>query len=69
LPFVEPYVDRPGFMCKRDQVAAVVKKWQAAGSIDPKADPHALAQLIMSISFGFVAQRALAGSADPTGGS
>jgi hypothetical protein len=48
LPIVEPYVDRAGFMCKPnppsrpqrspptrtcDQVAAVVKKWQAAGSI------------------------------------
>jgi hypothetical protein len=50
----------------RDQVAAVVKKWQAAGSIDLKTDPHAIAQLIVSISFGFIAQRALAGSADPT---
>jgi AcrR family transcriptional regulator len=50
----------------RDQVAAVVKRWQAAGSIDPKTDPNAIAQLIVSISFGFIAQRALAGSADPT---
>ena len=49
----------------RDQVAVTVKRWQAEGTIDPQADPAAIAQLITSISLGFVAQRALAGNADP----
>ena len=49
----------------RDRFAAVVKKWQAAGTLDPAADPQAMAQLILSISLGFIAQHALAGDADP----
>jgi AcrR family transcriptional regulator len=49
----------------RDLLAVVVKRWQAEGTIDPQADPAAIAQLITSISLGFVAQRALAGDADP----
>ena len=49
----------------RDQLAVAVKRWQAEGTIDPQADPAAIAQLITSISLGFVAQRALAGDADP----
>ncbi len=49
----------------RDQFAAVVTKWQAAGTVDPQADPAAVAQLIMSVGLGFIAQRALAGGADP----
>jgi hypothetical protein len=43
----------------------VVRKWQAAGTLDPAADPQAMAQLILSISLGFIAQHALAGDADP----
>jgi hypothetical protein len=43
----------------------VVSKWQAAGTLDPAADPQAMAQLILSISLGFIAQHALAGDADP----
>jgi TetR/AcrR family transcriptional regulator, transcriptional repressor of aconitase len=42
----------------------VVKRWQAAGTIDVAADPAAVAELLTSITLGFVAQRALAGSAD-----
>jgi TetR/AcrR family transcriptional regulator, transcriptional repressor of aconitase len=53
------------FQSLRERFAAVVKKWQAAGTLDPQADPHAMAQLILSISLGFIAQRALAGDADP----
>ncbi len=49
----------------RAQFAAVVKKWQATGTVDPRADPAAVAQLIMSIGLGFIAQRALASDADP----
>jgi AcrR family transcriptional regulator len=48
----------------RDQCAETVKKWQAAGSVDPAVDPHAIAQLILSICMGFVAQRSMAGDAD-----
>jgi hypothetical protein len=32
--------------------------------LDAAAEPEALAELLMSITLGFVAQRALAGSAD-----
>jgi len=53
------------FHAMRDQCAAAVTRWQAAGTVDPDADPTAIAQLIMSICLGFVAQRALAGGADP----
>ena len=42
----------------------VVRRWQAAGSMDATADPEAMAELLTSITLGFVAQRALAGSAD-----
>jgi hypothetical protein len=49
----------------RDRFAAVVRKWQAAGTLDPAADPQAMAQLILSNSLGFIAQHALAGDADP----
>jgi TetR/AcrR family transcriptional regulator, transcriptional repressor of aconitase len=42
----------------------VVKRWQAAGTLDAAADPAGMAELLTSITLGFVAQRALAGSAD-----
>ncbi len=41
-----------------------VERWQAAGTFDPAADPEAVAELLTSITLGFVAQRALAGTAD-----
>lgn len=44
----------------------VVKRWQAAGTFDAAADPEGVAELLTSITLGFVAQRALAGSADVT---
>lgn len=44
----------------------VVRRWQAAGTFDPTADPEGVAELLTSITLGFVAQRALAGSADVT---
>jgi hypothetical protein len=44
----------------------VVGRWQAAGTFDATADPDGTAQLLTSITLGFVAQRALAGSADVT---
>jgi AcrR family transcriptional regulator len=48
----------------RKLFADEVKRWQAHGTFDPSADPHAVAELLMSITLGFVAQRALAGGAD-----
>jgi hypothetical protein len=42
----------------------VVRRWQAAGTFDPGADPDAMAELLQTIILGFVAQRALAGDAD-----
>ena len=53
-----------GFAAIRDQFAETVQKWQAAGTVDPAADPHAIAQLLMSILMGFVAQHVLVGGAD-----
>jgi AcrR family transcriptional regulator len=44
----------------------VVKRGQAAGTFDATADPEGVAELLTSITLGFVAQRALAGSADAT---
>jgi AcrR family transcriptional regulator len=44
----------------------VVRRWQAAGTFDATADPEGMAELLTSITLGFVAQRALAGSADVT---
>jgi AcrR family transcriptional regulator len=45
----------------------VVTRWQAAGTLDAAADPEAVAGLLTSITLGFVAQRALAGSASVSG--
>ena len=41
-----------------------VRRWQVAGRFDATADPEAMAELLTSITLGFVAQRALAGTAD-----
>lgn len=48
----------------RKLFAETVKRWQAEGKFDGEADPGGVAQLLTSITLGFVAQRALAGSAD-----
>lgn len=48
----------------RDQLAQVARRWQAAGILAPDADPAALAQLMLSVILGFIAQRSLAGNAD-----
>ena len=48
----------------RSLLADVVRRGQAAGTFDPQLDPEAMAELLTSITLGFVAQRALAGSAD-----
>ena len=41
-----------------------MKRLKAAGKLGPGADPDGMAELMMSICLGFVAQRALAGNAD-----
>jgi len=48
----------------RKLFAEVVRRWQASGGFDPGADPKAVAELLTSITLGFVAQRALAGNAE-----
>jgi AcrR family transcriptional regulator len=45
----------------------VVIRWQAAGTFDATEDPDGMAGLLTSIALGFVAQRALTGSADLRG--
>jgi TetR/AcrR family transcriptional regulator, transcriptional repressor of aconitase len=49
---------------QRELLADIARRWQAAGTLDPGADPEGVAQLLQSIILGFVAQRALSGDAD-----
>jgi AcrR family transcriptional regulator len=55
---------RASYSGLRKLLADVVRRWQAAGTFDPAADPKGVAELLISITLGFVAQRALAGGAD-----
>ena len=55
---------RAAYRRQRELFADTVRRWQAAGTLDPAADPDGVAQLLQSICLGFVAQRALAGDAD-----
>jgi AcrR family transcriptional regulator len=55
---------RASYAGLRTLFADVVRRWQAAGTFDTTADPEGTAELLTSITLGFVAQRALAGSAD-----
>jgi TetR/AcrR family transcriptional regulator, transcriptional repressor of aconitase len=48
----------------RDLCLPIVKQWQTDGVISAGVEPEAVTQLILTISLGFVAQRALAGDAD-----
>jgi hypothetical protein len=48
----------------RKLFADTVKRGQATGTFDPAVDPESVAQLLTSLTLGFVAQRALAGGAD-----
>jgi TetR/AcrR family transcriptional regulator, transcriptional repressor of aconitase len=57
---------RASYSGLRTLFADTVKRWQAAGTFSAGADPEAVAELLTSITLGFVAQRALAGSADPS---
>jgi TetR/AcrR family transcriptional regulator, transcriptional repressor of aconitase len=57
---------RASYSGLRKMFLDVVRRWQAAGTFDATADPEGVAELLTSITLGFVAQRALAGSADVT---
>ena len=48
----------------RELCVPIIKQWQTDGVVAANADPDALAQLILSIWLGFVAQRSLTGDAD-----
>src|ERR1700683_4816920 len=58
---------RAAYRTQRELLAGTVRRWQAAGTLDPGADPEGVAQLLQSIILGFAAQRALAGDADGAG--
>ncbi len=55
---------RAAYRRLRNAYAEAVRRWQAAGTFDPAADPKGVAGLLTSITLGFVAQRALMGDAD-----
>lgn len=48
----------------RDGYQHVAGRLQEAGNLPPTADPADIAQLLTSITLGFIAQRALSGTAD-----
>ena len=48
----------------REACLPIIKQWQADGVVASWVEPDAVAQLLLSISLGFVAQRSLAGDAD-----
>jgi hypothetical protein len=50
---------------RRDQLAQTCRRWQAAGIVEADADPDAdaVAELLLSVILGFIAQRSLAGGA------
>jgi BetI-type transcriptional repressor, C-terminal len=48
----------------RELRVPIIKQWQTDGTVDADVEPDAVAQLILSISLGFVAQRALTGDAE-----
>jgi AcrR family transcriptional regulator len=48
----------------REHCVRIVKQWQAEGVVAASAEPDAVAQLILSICLGFVAQRSLSGDAE-----
>jgi AcrR family transcriptional regulator len=48
----------------RDACVPIIKQWQTDGVVPASADPDAVAQLLLSVFLGFVAQRSLTGDAD-----
>jgi AcrR family transcriptional regulator len=57
---------RASYSGLRELFAGVVWRWQAAGTFNSATDPAGVAEVLTSVTLGFVAQRALAGSADVT---
>jgi len=55
---------RAGLQGFRELCVPLIRRWQTDGVVSAAADPNALAQLILSIWLGFVAQRSLTGDAD-----
>jgi AcrR family transcriptional regulator len=55
---------RASLQALRAGCVPLIKQWQADGVIAADAEPGAVAQLILSICLGFVAQRSLTGDAD-----
>ena len=55
---------RAGLRGFRERCVPLIKQWQTDGVVAASAEPEAVAQLLLSICMGFVAQRALTGDAD-----
>jgi len=55
---------RAGYRGLRELFADTARRWRDAGQLGPGADPDGVAELLMSVILGFVAQRALTGDAD-----
>jgi AcrR family transcriptional regulator len=55
---------RAGLQGFRELCVPLVKQWQTDGVVAASVGPDAVAQLILSIWLGFVAQRSLTGDAD-----
>jgi len=55
---------KAGLQGFREACIPIIKQWQADGVAAASADPHAVAQLLLSIFLGFAAQRSLTGDAD-----
>lgn len=54
---------RAAYRRLRERLIETAQRWQAAGALGPAADPGAVAELLLSVCLGYVAQRALAGDA------
>jgi AcrR family transcriptional regulator len=57
-------ITRASYAGLRKLFADTVRRGQAVGTFDSAADPEAIAQLLTSLTLGFVAQRAMAGKAE-----
>ena len=55
---------RTGLRGFREACIPFIKQWQAVGVVAASAEPDAVAQLLLSVFLGFVAQRSLTGDAD-----
>jgi AcrR family transcriptional regulator len=53
-----------GLRVFRDLCVPVIQQWQTDGVVDGSVEPDAVAQLLLSIFLGFVAQRSLTGDAE-----